>query len=59
MSNIVNVECPACDATGSEPDGDVCRLCMGQRHIAVDRLADGSVPLDYREWIRTHFTENQ
>lgn len=48
----VNVECPACEGTGSDAwDGDVCIVCMGQRHVAVDRLPDGRVPPGYREWI--------
>lgn len=51
MSTIVNVVCPGCDGTGSDGDGDVCRECLGQRHIAVDKTPDGSVPDGFREWI--------
>jgi DnaJ-class molecular chaperone len=48
----VDVQCPYCDGTGTDAhDGAVCLYCLGQRHIAVDRLADGTVPPTYREWI--------
>ena len=52
VSQTVNVECLGCAGTGHSLNGDgVCRECMGQGHIAVDRLPDGRVPPAYREWI--------
>lgn len=53
---IVHVECPQCVGTGIDADGDVCGLCMGQRHIAVDPDADGRVPPGYRAWLDRRLT---
>jgi DnaJ-class molecular chaperone len=47
---IVNVACPACDGSGSDPDGDVCPVCLGQRHVAVNPDTDGGIPSEYRAW---------
>lgn len=56
---IVNVICPGCEGSGSTPDGDVCPLCLGQRHVAVNPEDDGAVPPGYRAWVDSRFSRER
>ncbi len=51
MSQTILVTCPACAGTGYGHGGQaVCGECLGQMHVAVDRLRDGGVPDGYTPW---------
>ena len=50
MSQCVLVTCVACGGTGYGKTTPVCDVCLGQLHIAVDRMPDGGVPDGYVEW---------
>lgn len=55
MSTTALVVCRDCAGTGigemSEAGYRVdCEMCLGGRHVAVDRTRDGGIPDGYREW---------
>lgn len=51
MSQTALVVCPSCLGTGNATDAvSACDVCLGQRHIAVDRMPDGTVPAGMTEW---------
>lgn len=52
MGMLVNVYCPSCGGSGSNPaEGLLCGYCLGQGHIRVDRDLDGTVPSGMQEWV--------
>jgi DnaJ-class molecular chaperone len=54
--DTIQVVCPDCGGQQVTDGGQVCPGCLGQGHIAVDRVAYGAgVPEGYREWVGNRF----
>jgi DnaJ-class molecular chaperone len=51
VSQTVLVVCRECAGTGNARGGILqCEYCLGQCHIAVNRMPDGGVPDGEKEW---------